>query len=342
MKALIDHLKLFFSGEYGANLFRKACAEYRALKFFFSVFGLPRLKSSKLTFPELMPQNITSLLVKKKAGAFFKFFYAPPFPIWIQLSGATTALVFLTILVLNYIIIGRQKEQLYQQTVRIGMVSLNYFADNAGIPLLEDNMIRLNTLIKEASRVEGILYAFIVDNSQHVVAHTNFQRVGQAVPEFKDMEEIITREKVSYFNYTLPGGSHALNLIKPITFKDKKLGEVQVGVSIDFIEKLTREERSSIITITIGIIVLSVIIAVLMGYNFSRPIAKLVRATRQIGKGNYRYKVELSRNDELGNLATAFNQMGEDLWAKSLMQDSFGKYVGPEVICFWPIRKASG
>ena len=38
------------------------------------------------------------------------------------------------------------------------------------------------------------------------------------------------------------------------------------------------------------------------------------------------------RNDELGNLATAFNHMSEELWLKSLMKESFGKYVGSEVL----------
>ena len=40
----------------------------------------------------------------------------------------------------------------------------------------------------------------------------------------------------------------------------------------------------------------------------------------------------MKRNDELGNLATAFNKMSEDLLKKSFMQESFGKYVGCEVL----------
>jgi adenylate cyclase len=55
-------------------------------------------------------------------------------------------------------------------------------------------------------------------------------------------------------------------------------------------------------------------------------------ATQEIGVGNYRHKIVLARNDELGNLATAFNRMGSELWKNSLMQKSFGKYVGSEVL----------
>jgi adenylate cyclase len=40
----------------------------------------------------------------------------------------------------------------------------------------------------------------------------------------------------------------------------------------------------------------------------------------------------LKRKDELGTLAAAFNHMAEELLEKSLVQESFGKYVGTEVL----------
>jgi adenylate cyclase len=73
-------------------------------------------------------------------------------------------------------------------------------------------------------------------------------------------------------------------------------------------------------------------IAVYLGLRFSMPISQLVAATEAIGKGDYRYRVELDRQDELGNLATAFNQMGEELFRHTLTRQSFGKYVGEEVL----------
>jgi len=69
-----------------------------------------------------------------------------------------------------------------------------------------------------------------------------------------------------------------------------------------------------------------------MGFRYSIPISKLMIATRETSNGNYRYKVILKRNDEFGNLATAFNEMNEKLWKNSLMQESFGKYVGSEIL----------
>lgn len=253
-------------------------------------------------------------------------------PIWLQLSAATTLIIVLTIFLLSYVVFNRQKEQLYQETVKIGMVSLNYFVNNAGIPLLEDNILRLNTLIKEAAAMEGILYAVIVDQKREIKAHTNHNKIGLKFEGFSNIEKVTRKGNITYFDYILPSGRHVLSLTRPVVFKNTNLGRVHVGVSIDFIDDLINSTKSSIIGISLFVILLGILVALLLGYGFSRPISKLVRATREIAKGNYSYKVNLSRNDELGNLAKTFNQMSDELWREALMHDSFGKYVGPEVL----------
>jgi adenylate cyclase len=238
----------------------------------------------------------------------------------------------LTIFLMNFFILSRQKERLYRQTIRVGAVSLKYFETNARIPLLEDDLIQLNTLIKSVAEVDGLVYAIIVDNDGNIKAHSDLDQIGKRFAGFELGNALGREGEMTYFDYYLPSGEHVLNLTRPIAFKAKKLGEAHVGVSIDFIEKDVRHERSGIIAITVAVIVFGIAIAVFFGFRFSRPIARLVCATREIGKGNYQHRIELARRDELGNLAAAFNQMNQELWMKSLMQESFGKYVGAHIL----------
>jgi adenylate cyclase len=257
----------------------------------------------------------------------------PRIPIWFKLSIATTLIIVFAVAVLSYVVLSRQRDRLYQQTVKIGMVSLNYFDNNARIPLIEDNLLGLNTLIREAASVEGLLYAIIVDQKDVVKAHSDHSLIGSPMPEFKNTSNLIEGDdNVTYFEYRTPSGNHVLNLTRPIMFKDKILGAVHVGVSIDHIQQVIRKERRSIIWITLACLALGIGIAGILGYNFSRPISELVKATGEIGKGNYHYRTQMPRKDELGILASAFNRMGEDLWMKTLMEKSFGKYVGAEVL----------
>lgn len=271
-------------------------------------------------------------LVKDKRGNFVEGLPPPRIPIWLQSFAATMVIIITTIFVMSFFMLSQQKERLYRQTVKIGKVSLNYFSSNSPVPLLEDNILRLNTLIKGATAVEGLVYAIIVDHNQIIKAHTDINKIGKTFEKFTSMEDVKKEQDVTYFNYYLKSGEHILNLNRPVLFKGKNLGQVHVGVSIDFIEKLIQKARLTIVAITFFIILFGSVIAVWLGFHFSRPISNLVMATGEIGSGNYQHKIILARNDELGNLATAFNRMGDELWKNSLMQKSFGKYIGSEVL----------
>ncbi len=278
-----------------------------------------------------LSENIDEL-IRRRRRTFREKVVSFRLPIWLQLAVATMLITVVTVFSLSYFILNRQKEQLYQQSVKVGMLSLNHFTGNARISLLNEDVLRLNVLVKEASDVEGILYAFIVDNKGRIKAHTDLDQIDAPFAPVTPVENVTRKEDVTHFSYVSPSGAHILNLTRPIVFSGKELGQAHVGISLDFIEHMIAREKSSILILTTVIVCFCVVVAVFLGLSFSRPISALVAATQEIGKGNYQHKVRLIRNDELGNLADAFNQMSWELWMKSLMQESMGKYVGPEVV----------
>lgn len=271
-------------------------------------------------------------LLAKKYGSYFERLPRTRIPMWMQLAVATTFIIALTTVVLSMVILRDQKERLYEQSVRLGMVSLNYFANNAPIPLLEENILQLNTLIKEAARVEGMRYALIAGSDDLIKAHTDINLIGLPFKHFEEEPPSTRKGDVTYYRYRRPDGQQLINLYRPILFKEKILGHVHVGISLDFIEELVRRERLSVIVASLAIILVGLAVAVIYGFRFSRPISHLVKATEEIARGNYQYRVPLRRNDELGNLGVAFNRMGQELWRNSMTQRSFGKYVGAEVL----------
>jgi adenylate cyclase len=272
------------------------------------------------------------LLLSQKYGTQFERLPRARIPMWMQMAVATTFVTVITVITLTLSVLDKQKERLYEQTVRMGTVSLNYFANNAKFPLLEDDILRLNTLIKEASDVEGLRYAFITDAKQKIKAHTDVNLIGLPFKHFVDNPVLTHQGEVSYYAYRQTGGARLLDLFRDIKIKDKLLGQVHVGISLDFIDALVVQERVSIVVATLGVILIGLVVAVLYGFRFSRPISEIVKATDEIGRGNYQYRVPLKRNDELGNLAIAFNRMGQELWKNTMTQKSFGKYVGTEVL----------
>jgi adenylate cyclase len=249
-----------------------------------------------------------------------------------KLSIAIIFIIWLTILGLSFVILTRQREHLYQQTVKTGKVSLNYIANNARIPLINENILGLNTLVKETASVEGVLYAVITDREGIVQAHTDPTRIRKKRAAIPDASPPTRDGEYAYFNYTAGDGTKTLDIAMPVTFQDKALGNVSVGVSLDFIQEQITRETIYIVALSLLIIVLGIVIAIFMGESFSRPISDLVLASNEIGLGNLRYRIKRIRNDELGDLASSFNFMGGELLKKALMQESFGKYVGSEVL----------
>ena len=239
-------------------------------------------------------------------------------PIRVKLSIAITGIVCLTILILSFTILARQREQLYSQAVEKGKVSLNYFAANANIPLLNDDIVRLNRLIKDAASVQGIVYAAIVDRKNTVKAHSDPHKIGKPLQDFQEMDEVRKDGNIQYFSHSLPSGVQVLNLSRPITFKEKELGAVHVGLSLDFISQLIYRESVFIIILSLFIVLLGIAVAVLLGISFSRPISKLMGATQEFGKGNLDYRLNMRRKDEFGDLASAFNYMAGELDKKEV------------------------
>ncbi|MFH1096441.1 MAG: HAMP domain-containing sensor histidine kinase [Candidatus Desantisbacteria bacterium] len=96
--------------------------------------------------------------------------------------------------------------------------------------------------------------------------------------------------------------------------KFEKIGNVRLVLSLDNIrDRLRGIQRAMILIISLGIIFASIAITILLKVVLGRPIDKLVTDTRIVAQGNFDYKIAINTNDEIGDLAIAFNQMTDDL-----------------------------
>ncbi|HXQ53458.1 MAG TPA: adenylate/guanylate cyclase domain-containing protein [Stellaceae bacterium] len=63
-----------------------------------------------------------------------------------------------------------------------------------------------------------------------------------------------------------------------------------------------------------------------------RALRRIVEGTRAVEAGELTYSVPVRTNDEIGQLAVAFNRMVVDLRAKERIKDTFGKFVDPRIV----------
>lgn len=85
----------------------------------------------------------------------------------------------------------------------------------------------------------------------------------------------------------------------------------------------------------LGLALLGLVVSVGLGIwiarGVSRPVLQLAEGARNIAEGNYQHRVHLKQEDELGSLATSFNQMSEGLAERDRVRDLLGKVVSREV-----------
>jgi class 3 adenylate cyclase len=74
------------------------------------------------------------------------------------------------------------------------------------------------------------------------------------------------------------------------------------------------------------------LLSFLFGRILSRHLAKLAHAAQRIARGKLNTRVEVRSRDEIGLLASTFNQMVDGLKEREFIRDTFGRFVNPDVV----------
>jgi two-component system, NtrC family, sensor kinase len=127
--------------------------------------------------------------------------------------------------------------------------------------------------------------------------------IKRSVRENRPQEELDTYHKVPMFSYTLP-------------FKERTghIGGVSTLRHTSLIEKEIEKSKWSILA-TIFVLVCGTLVLILLGTRkwVTHPISKLMDGINHLSKGDLGHQIDLTRRDELSQLAQAFNQMAVDL-----------------------------
>lgn len=193
---------------------------------------------------------------------------------FIKFSAFTILLILIVSLLLTLFFIKKQKDILYREKMTAGKMLLGHFANKAILPLLEEDTLALNTLVKEAKEVDGLLYAMILDNKKIVKAHTDPAKIESPLKEFKNIEALKKDETIATFTYSLPSRTRVLALSKPITFMNKNVGSVYLGLSMDFINHEIRKETLSLIKNILFISLMILMIVIGTAFFVSRWLSR--------------------------------------------------------------------
>ena len=135
----------------------------------------------------------------------------------------------------------------------------------------------------------------------------------------RDLSTVFEKDKTVDIITPLPGISNEVDDTQylmigvPLHQFEQGNGAVFIYQSLEVMEETTRLTTKFILLAAGVAIVLTTIFAFFLSTRITAPLRKMREAAFEVARGKFDTKVPILTHDEIGELATAFNQMGRQL-----------------------------
>lgn len=132
----------------------------------------------------------------------------------------------------------------------------------------------------------------------------------------KVFDKNITVEKISNLSSNKTGNNEDANysiIGVPLHLANDKNGAVFIYQSFESMQETSRSTTKFILLVAGVAIILTTIFAFFLSTRITAPLRKMREAAFEVARGKFDTKVPILTHDEIGELATAFNQMGRQL-----------------------------
>jgi two-component system NtrC family sensor kinase len=155
-----------------------------------------------------------------------------------------------------------------------------------------------------------IAFVHILDNSGRVLASSRLA-LGSVPPASAFSPDVLEEHRpVLSTQEPLEGESQAVFTEQGNRYR---IGTVQVGLSLGSFKRQLIKAQVLTFLLAGGIFLFGLLLASLLAHWLARRIKRLAQGAQAIGRGDYTSKIPADFNDELGDLANTFNQMGSDI-----------------------------
>ncbi|MCS3759836.1 adenylate/guanylate cyclase domain-containing protein [Bradyrhizobium centrosematis] len=97
---------------------------------------------------------------------------------------------------------------------------------------------------------------------------------------------------------------------------------------------ISRQHQAIVVSgvVTLLAAIVGLIFALLVSSGITRPVRLLLAGAREVEAGRFDKTITVSTQDEIGELAAAFNRMTEQLRHNERIRETFGRYIDPKVV----------
>lgn len=156
----------------------------------------------------------------------------------------------------------------------------------------------------------------VIDSKYRILATSeldNQSLVGQRSMEDSVRRAISSETAFEMINFDESLGKRVMVLVKPIKKNTEVVGTLYVTANIEKVFKQI-DEINQILAGGVAVsLSITIVIGIFIAQTFTRPISDMRRQAQAMAQGNFSRKVHVYGNDEMGQLAIAFNHLTNQL-----------------------------
>lgn len=244
-----------------------------------------------------------------------------PIPFWRGLQARiflTFAVVVVALVAAAVTFIVRsESESLQRETRKRGIAVARNIAWLSTPSLLSYNYVALNQAASRSQEGSEIAYVVIYDKEGMIAADSRSDNsFGNPPRDAADFLAHATREeRWRFLPPSRPGDPRLLEIFLPVYVQGYavKWGTVRIAISMDGVDHEIAALTRNLILAGLLATIFCLLAARAAAGGITRPIQRLVTATRAIAKGDYSQRVNLRSGDELETLAWHFDHMAEEV-----------------------------
>ena len=242
-------------------------------------------------------------------------------PIFIKLITLSALVTLLFVTTLSIIILGKQKVQFQDQLIAFGKSTLQFAAEQLPDKLLAEEDLLLFQTVNNLAEDRQVLFALVVDSEAKIKAHSIAERVNDNYQLPEGINVISDDGQMLLGTFELDGEENYY-FEQHLRFQNINVGTAALALTQMRINQNLRSARHSIFVLAAVFIILGALFSCALGAYFSVPIQRLKERTIALREGHFDQQVLIARNDELGDLGIAFNQMARGLQEREKMRQT--------------------
>ncbi|MDH5409020.1 MAG: cell wall metabolism sensor histidine kinase WalK [Gammaproteobacteria bacterium] len=227
---------------------------------------------------------------------------------------------------------AEMERELHAQLKSRGEIIARLLADNLINPLYHSDMEAIYQLLLNAKHQQDVTHVHVLDKAGFIV-HDGIEGIpglGKRSSTKISDKALTSSELLAHMT------EDVFYVAMPVLLGDLRLGTVLVEMSTEGIHaeiaqvnltltglsgKDERRQLYSMLLATLVFIIIGIVLSAMLARSFTRPIKELATKIKDVGHGQYDIQLSFSRRDEIGFLATEFQEMVQRLRETTVSKD---------------------